>query len=147
MYPTFDQFFDALEAVAVFPVDEGEGHSGGISPAGTPNAVHIVFRIAGHIKIDDCVDSFDIDTPGKHIGSYDDRGGATFEGVKLSYPFVLGEVRMNGAHVHAAFVEAGGQLPDILLGAGKDQHPFQAFIGFQYPFRQRDLAKIFHFVG
>lgn len=61
---------DLVEVESIIPVDEVDGQTEMSKSTGTTNSVEIRFRIFGEIKVDDNVDSLNIDTTGEEIGAY-----------------------------------------------------------------------------
>ena len=51
-------------------VDEGRGNAGLATPPSTTDTVDVVLDLVWHVKIDDMLDFWEVQSLGRHIGSH-----------------------------------------------------------------------------
>ncbi len=70
-FPT-NEFFDALQAWEIHMVDERKGSAFALSPGSTPDAVHIIFSIAGGFKINHKVNAVNVNAAAQYVSGHQD---------------------------------------------------------------------------
>ena len=115
-----DQALDRGERLTLIVADEQVGNAVLAHASGSADPMDVVFRIVGHIVIDDVADALDIDT------ATDDVGGDEHGNLPAAKPLHdtiargLGKIAMDGGNSTDHPVQPVGEAVGPALGAGED---------------------------
>src|SRR5690606_10843351 len=84
---------------------------------GTADAVHVGFRIVGHVHVEHVGDARYVQTTGGHVGGDHDVQTTVLERFDNALTLVLGNVAVQRGGLVATRLEGGGQVQGGLLGA------------------------------
>ena len=86
--------FDRLQRLNFLAVHQSEGVTDILRASGTTNAMDVIFRMFGHIVIDNVTDAGDIKSARSDIGRDHDFVFAGFETIESFDAFALGAIGM-----------------------------------------------------
>ena len=84
-----NEFFNPTKVAELIPRDEGNSISSCLGPAGSANAMNVVFREGWDIKVEDVRDAGDIDSAGGDISSNHNAVFSAFEAIHCAFSLAL----------------------------------------------------------
>jgi hypothetical protein len=124
-------------------IGKGDGCAGGACPAGSADAVNIMFGFKRHVIVDHVTDVFHVQSPGRHIGCHKYRDGTVFELVQHLEPVVLGYVPGQDLAFLAVSAQFVAKKSGRVLAVDKNEDPVTLFSLQQVV----DMLKFFVFRG
>ena len=89
------ELFDVEQQPFFGRCHQGDGIAGSAGPAGTADAVHIVFRTVGQVIVDDAGQLNDVEAARGHIRGDKNFDLALLEGIERLHAILLGLVTVN----------------------------------------------------
>lgn len=111
----FDEGFDAMEFALFFLADESDGNAVCIGTGGASDAMDVVFRVVGHVVVDDEGDVVDVNAAGNDVGSDQDVDFPVFEIEHDVFALFLLQVGVHGCHIQALALQGIGEVFYFLL--------------------------------
>src|SRR5438874_1181805 len=87
-----DETLDCLERRQFFPIHQSECIANVLRAPGATDAVHVIFRMLGHVVVDDVTDAGDVETTGRDVGRDHDFIFAALESFERLDPFALSPI-------------------------------------------------------
>jgi hypothetical protein len=117
-----DESFQRTKSVAILRRDKADGISDRLRSSGSPDAVHIVFRMHGKIEIDDVRNAVDVNASSRDIGRHEHADLSGFEGFQRTQPLVLRTIRMKGGRRDLRSSQALRDSVGAVLSPGENKH-------------------------
>lgn len=106
---------DLVQVETILPVDQVDGETEMTKPTRTTNSVKIRLGILGEVKVDDYIDSLNIDTPGQEIRTYKIP---TMTGPEIVEDTIAGVLQHASVRIKARVAELGDFLSQELHTGG-----------------------------
>ena len=104
-----DQFFNVAHQPRVAGSDKAHRQARGAGAAGAADAVHIVFGVERHVKVENRRHVFDVQTTGRNVGAHQQIDLALFEGLQRFQPLVLAFIAVQRGGLEAFALQRAGQ--------------------------------------
>ena len=116
------QSLDVPEVGPLARIAEGECRSARARPRRASNAMHVAFRLARQLEIDDMRDARHVDASRGNIGGNENAGLTAAERLERPHPGILRLVAVDGVNRQTGLPQKLADLVGAVLGAGEDKH-------------------------
>ena len=116
-----DQLLDAAQIGHLVRLTERDGDAAVSGAAGASDAVHVVFRLVGHVVVDDVRQLADVQTARGDVRRHEHADLALLEAVERVLPVQLGFVAVDGARADVGARQIVRHLVRPRLGAHEDE--------------------------
>ena len=118
-----------------------------MSTTGAADAMHVVFRVHGEIKVHHVRDPIHVDATRGNVGRHQHAHLPRFEVSQCLEALVLGTVRVERSTADVSILfQLLGHLVGTVLGASEDQHHLQLVVLGQQMLEQVHLQMTRHFI-
>ena len=118
----FHDLFKLADHVIVIWSDQGEGVTGALGPASTPDAMDVGISSIGHVEVDDMRDAVHIQAAGGDVGGDHDLELSVLETFERFLALTLRTVAVQTGNLVASIFYLAFQPAGTMLGASEDQH-------------------------
>ena len=123
----FYQAFDGRQVLLIRGYRDGKGFAQTSSPAGTADAVHVIFGVRGHIKVEDMADGGNVQAARGHVRRYQQAQRSVAKFIQRFGAHRLVKIAVNGGGMKAVRLQRLGHNIHIHLAVAKHDGIGQAF--------------------